>query len=69
MKRILKEMFTAFLFSFTFAAGLMIAGVSRRMNVIHGFSVFSQFTPILFITIAVTFVLCFIFFLAATKAL
>jgi hypothetical protein len=69
MKRILKEMLTAFLFSFTFASGLMISGLSRRMNIVHGFSVFSQFTPILFITIGVTFLLCFIFFLAATKAL
>lgn len=64
----MKEMLTAFLFSFTFASGLMVAGVTRRMNVVHGFSVFSQFTPILFITIGVTFLLCFIFFLAATKA-
>lgn len=61
-------MLTAFLFSFTFASGLMISGLSRRMNVVHGFSVFSQFSPILFITIGVTTVLCFLFFLAATKA-
>lgn len=69
MKRILKEMLTAFVFSFTFASGLMISGLSRRMNIVHGFSVFSQWTPVLFITIGVTFLLCCIFFLAATKAL
>jgi len=62
-------MITAFLFSFTFASGLMISGLSRRMNVVHGLSVFSQFTPVLFVTVGVTFLLCFIFFLAATKTL
>ena len=60
-------MITAFLFSFTFAAGLMVAGVSRRMNVIHGFSVFSQWSPVLFITFAVSMILCIIFFLAVSS--
>jgi uncharacterized membrane protein YedE/YeeE len=68
IKRILKEMLTAFFFAFTFSAGLMVSGITRRMNIVHGFSVFTQFTPILFITIGATFLLCFIFFLAATKA-
>jgi len=66
-KRIFKEMLTAFLFSFTFASGLLISGLARRMNVVHGFSVFSQFTPVLFITIGVTLLLCFIFFLAVSS--
>jgi hypothetical protein len=69
MKRILKEMFTAFIFSFTFSSGLMISGLSRRMNVVHGFSVFSQWSPVLLVTILTTFILCFIFFLAASKTL
>lgn len=60
-------MITAFLFSFTFAAGLMVAGVSRRMNVIHGFSVFSQWSPVLFITFAVSMILCVVFFLAVSS--
>jgi hypothetical protein len=60
-------MITAFLFSFTFAAGLMVAGVSRRMNVIHGFSVFSQWSPVLFITFAVSMILCIVFFLAVSS--
>ncbi len=62
-------MITAFLFSFTFASGLMISGLTGRMNVVHGFSVFSQFSPVVFVTIGTTFLLCLIFFLAATKAL
>jgi hypothetical protein len=60
-------MLTAFLFSFTFAAGLLIAGVSRRMNVVHGFSVFSQWTPVLLITFGVAIVLSFLFFLAVSS--
>jgi hypothetical protein len=62
-------MFTAFIFGFTFASGLMISGVSRRMNVVHGFSVFSQWSPVLFTTILTTLILCFIFFLAASRSL
>lgn len=66
-KRIFKEMITAFVFSFTFASGIMIAGLSRRMNVIHGFSVFSQWTPIIFITFGVGMLLSIIFFLAVSS--
>jgi hypothetical protein len=55
----------AFFFSFLIGVGVLISGLSRRINVIKGFGVVGgQWSPILLIIIATTVLLCFILFLS-----
>ena len=56
---VFKEILTISVLSFIFGAGLMLSGLTRRVNVLHGFSIFSHWTPVLFIPIAVTLLTCF----------
>jgi hypothetical protein len=58
----------AFGFAFLIGAGFLISGLSRRINVIRGFAIIGgHWSPILFITIAITVLICFIMFMSMSS--
>lgn len=65
--RVIRKVGSSFVFSFVISAGLLISGMVRRVNVIFGFCVIEKWSPILLITIAVTALLCFLFFTVMDK--
>jgi hypothetical protein len=54
----------AFFFSLLIGAGVLVSGLSRRINVIQGFGIVGgHWSPILLIIIATTALICFLLFL------
>ena len=64
---VIKEILTIFILSFMFGSGLLLSGLTRRVNVLHGFSVFNHWTPVLLIPVAVTLLTCFILIAIGSK--